>query len=78
MIRYFVGRELGVANLLQRHFDWFANLLFPQDIPSLTNPHKSAFFLAVNDSILHPQRNRKHLRQHGVKELPARRGVGSK
>jgi len=75
-MRYFVGRELGVANLLQRHFNWSANLLFPEDIPNHTDPYKTAYFLAGRDAILNPGRIRKYLTQHGVSEAPARRGVG--
>ncbi|WFD25291.1 hypothetical protein MNAN1_000260 [Malassezia nana] len=33
VLRYFVARELGTANLLMRHFDWSANVLLTDDMP---------------------------------------------
>lgn len=76
LMRYFVSRELGVALMLQRCFNWSANLLFPTDIPHLDDPYRTAFFLAGRDSILHPHRIRRYLRQHGVQEAPVGRNVG--
>ncbi|WFD21601.1 hypothetical protein MEQU1_000256 [Malassezia equina] len=33
VLRYFVARELGTANLLMRHFDWSANVLLADEMP---------------------------------------------
>ena len=49
---YFVGSELGVANLLQRHFDWSSNSLFYEEIPNARDPHRSMFVVGGRDSIL--------------------------
>lgn len=56
---YFVSRELGVALMLQRSFDWSSNLLFPHSIPNLQSPYHSAFYLAGRDSILNAERIRR-------------------
>lgn len=52
VIRYFVGTELGVANLLQRHFDWLSNTLWFEEIPNAHDPQRSLFLLGGQDSIL--------------------------
>lgn len=28
LMRYFVGEEIGIATMLQRYFDWSANILW--------------------------------------------------
>ncbi|CAK5275613.1 unnamed protein product [Mycena citricolor] len=37
-IRYFVGTELGVSNLLRRNFDWSSNSLWAEEIQVSMNP----------------------------------------
>jgi hypothetical protein len=54
-MRYFVGSELGVANLLQRHFDWVSNTLWFEEIPNAKDPSKSRFFLGGKDDILNAE-----------------------
>jgi hypothetical protein len=54
-MKYFVGAELGVANLLQRNFDWVANSLWFEEIPNARDPSKTFFVLGGKDSILHSQ-----------------------
>ncbi|KAK4705167.1 hypothetical protein P7C70_g1037, partial [Phenoliferia sp. Uapishka_3] len=76
LMRYFVSRELGVALMLQRSFDWSSNLLFPHTIPNLQSPYHSAFFLAGKDSILNAERIRRYLIRHGVKQVPGDDTVG--
>ncbi|KAL5508303.1 hypothetical protein ACEPAH_5922 [Sanghuangporus vaninii] len=68
VIRYFVGTELGVANLLQRHFDWLSNTLWFEEIPNARDPTRSLFLLGGKDSILDAQRVKKYLTSHGVKK----------
>lgn len=51
VIKYFVGTELGVANFLQRHFDWNANSLWYEEIPNPRDPKKTKFFLGGRDDI---------------------------
>jgi hypothetical protein len=51
-MKYFVGSEIGVANLLQRHFDWASNSLWFEEIPNARDPSKSLFVLGGQDSIL--------------------------
>ena len=49
---YFVCSEIGVANLLHRHFDWSANSLWYEEIPHAKDPSKSMFVLGGRDSIV--------------------------
>ena len=51
-MRYFVATELGVANLLQRHFDWSSNALWYEEIPNARDPAKTLFVLGAKDKIL--------------------------
>ena len=50
-----VGTELGVANLLQRHFDWVANSLWYEEIPNAHDPSKTLFLLGGKDNIVHSE-----------------------
>lgn len=54
-MRYFVGAEMGVANLLQRHFDWVSNSLWFEDIPNARDPSKTFFVLGGKDAIIHSE-----------------------
>jgi hypothetical protein len=51
-MKFFVGTELGVANFLQRHFDWNANALWYEQIPNARDPYKTRFFLGGQDAIV--------------------------
>lgn len=53
-MRYFVGTELGVVNLLQRNFDWSSNSLWYEEIPNARDPSKTMFLLGEKDSIINP------------------------
>jgi hypothetical protein len=55
VMRYFVGSEIGVANLLQRHFDWVSNTLWFEEIPNARDPSKTRFFLGGKDDILNAE-----------------------
>ncbi|GAA5984768.1 hypothetical protein JCM5350_004232 [Sporobolomyces pararoseus] len=68
LMRYFVSRELGIAVMLSRTFEWTSNLLFPQEIPNLKDPSKSSVFLAQQDSILNAERVKQYLKRNGFKE----------
>ena len=52
LMKYFVGMELGVANVLQRHFDWSSNSLWYDEIPSARDPSKTIFFVGGKDDIV--------------------------
>ncbi|KAG9087325.1 hypothetical protein FRC07_012848, partial [Ceratobasidium sp. 392] len=67
-MRYFVGTELGVANHIQRQFDWSANSLWFEEIPAARDVHRSAFFIGGKDSIIDGERVRRYLRSHGVRK----------
>lgn len=54
-MRYFVGTELGVSNLLQRHFDWTSNSLWFEEIPNATDPSKTMFLIGGKDSIINAE-----------------------
>jgi hypothetical protein len=82
VVSYFVGTELGVANLLRRHFDWSSNALWYEEIPNARNPSKTFFLLGGKDDIINAevrlnfplklqrsrltQRVKKYLTSHGV------------
>lgn len=52
LMRYFVGCELGVSNLLQRHFCWTSNSLWFEEIPNATDQSKTFFCLGGKDIIV--------------------------
>lgn len=54
-MRYFVGSEIGVANLLQRHFDWASNTLWFEEIPNARDPSRTMYFLGGKDDILNAE-----------------------
>lgn len=65
--RFFVARELGIANTLHRHFDWISSLLYPHQIPhAKASPSKATIFLSENDSIVDVNRIGAYLRREGV------------
>ncbi|KAI0347262.1 hypothetical protein BDW22DRAFT_1480926 [Trametopsis cervina] len=68
VMKYFVGTELGVANFLQRHFDWNANALWYEQIPNARDPHKARFFLGGQDAIVDAERVKRYLTSHGIRE----------
>ncbi|GAA5865382.1 hypothetical protein JCM1840_001549 [Sporobolomyces johnsonii] len=74
LMRYFVSRELGIAVMLSRTFEWTSNLLWPSQIPNVSDPHKTAVFLSSEDSILNAERVRLYLRRNGFKQTKKRVG----
>jgi len=66
LMRYYVGSELGIANYIQRNFDWSSNTLFFEDIPNPLDPKRTLFVLGSDDSILSSTRVRRYLKMHGV------------
>ncbi|CAL1700757.1 unnamed protein product [Somion occarium] len=68
LMKYFVGMELGVANFLQRHFDWSANSLWFQDIPNACDPSKTKFFLGGKDDVVDAERVKRYLTSHGIRK----------
>ena len=51
-MKYFVGTELGVANFLNRNFDWIANALWYEEIPHARDRRRTMFFLGGKDDII--------------------------
>ncbi|KAJ7781160.1 hypothetical protein B0H16DRAFT_1497273 [Mycena metata] len=68
VVNYFVATELGVANLLRRHFDWSSNALWFEEIPDARDPSKAFFLLGGKDSIINAERVKKYLTSHGVRK----------
>ncbi|PPQ94006.1 hypothetical protein CVT25_009854 [Psilocybe cyanescens] len=66
LMRYFVGTEIGVVNLLQRHFCWTSNSLWFEEIPNATDSHKTMFLLGGKDDIIHSERVKRYLTSHGA------------
>ncbi|THH10106.1 hypothetical protein EW145_g1537 [Phellinidium pouzarii] len=67
IIRYFVGTELGVVNLIQRNFDWLSNTLWIEEVPNPRDPRCTLFLLGGRDCIVDSDRVKKYLTSHGVK-----------
>ncbi|GAA5933035.1 hypothetical protein JCM10213_009270 [Rhodosporidiobolus nylandii] len=78
LMRYFVSRELGVALMLSRTFEWTANLLFPSQIPNNSSAHKTAIFLSSEDSILDARRVSAYLRRNGLRQVRGAERVGER
>ncbi|KAI1795198.1 hypothetical protein LXA43DRAFT_993885 [Ganoderma leucocontextum] len=68
VIKYFVGMELGVANFLQRHFDWSSNSLWYEEIPNAKDLKKTMFVLGGKDTIIDANRVKRYLTSHGVRD----------
>ncbi|KAF5387854.1 hypothetical protein D9615_000474 [Tricholomella constricta] len=68
LMRYFVATELGVSNVIRRHFDWVSNTLWFEEIPNAHDPSKAFFLLGGKDSIVHSERVKRYLTSHGVKQ----------
>ncbi|CAL1694886.1 unnamed protein product [Somion occarium] len=68
IVLYFVGMGLGVANFLQRHFDWNANSLWIQEIPNVYDPSKTKFFLGGKDGVVDAERVKHYLTSHGIRK----------
>jgi len=68
VMRYFVGTELGVANLLQRHFDWSSNSLWYEEIPNARDPSRTMFVLGGKDAIVNAERVKRYLTSHGIRK----------
>ncbi|KAK9897587.1 hypothetical protein P389DRAFT_58697 [Cystobasidium minutum MCA 4210] len=69
LMRYFVGEEIGIALMLQRYFDWSANILWFEEIPDALSNRNTIFFLAEKDAILNARRVMRYLKDHGVKTV---------
>ncbi len=68
LMRYFVARELGVANTLQRRFDWISSLLRTCDIPGKGDPRLASVFLSERDAIVDTPRVASYLTGEGMGE----------
>ncbi|KAM6495816.1 hypothetical protein JOM56_008522 [Amanita muscaria] len=68
LMYYFVATELGVANLLRRHFDWVSNSLWCEEIPNVRDPTKTLVVLGGKDDIVSSERVTRYLLSHGVKK----------
>jgi len=68
LMYYFVCSEPGVANFLQRHFVWWSNNLWYEDIPNAQDPSKSMFVLGGRDAIVKSERVVRYLRSHGIRK----------
>lgn len=58
---YFVASEVGIANYIQRHFNWCDNTLFVEEIPNAREVSRSAIFLGGEDVIVDATRARRYL-----------------
>jgi len=68
LVNYFVSSEMGIANYIQRNFDWSANTLFFEEIPNPHIPYHTLIFVSTSDSILSAKRVSKYFAWHGLTE----------
>ena len=66
-MNYFFSTEIGIANLLQRQFDWAANTLFFEEIPNALDSSRNKFIVANDDVIISapvslPQKSRIYMK----------------
>jgi len=55
IMRYFVASELGICNLLMKHYCWTSNSLWFEEIPYATDSTKTLFLLGGKDDILNAE-----------------------
>ena len=55
VMRYFVASELGICNLLRKHYCWTSNSLWFEEIPNATDSTKTLFLLGGKDDILNAE-----------------------
>lgn len=60
---YFVASEVGIANYIQRHFNWRDNTLFIEEVPNARDATRTAVFLGGKDVIVDAQRVRTYLKR---------------
>lgn len=68
VLRYFVARELGTANLLMRHFDWSANVLLEDEMPDRTH-HPVRIYLGGADTVVKASSVIQCLSRAGLEDL---------
>ncbi|KAH8830507.1 hypothetical protein DL96DRAFT_1593214 [Flagelloscypha sp. PMI_526] len=68
IMSFFVATEMGVANLLQRNFQWSDNNLWFEEIPNARDYTRSLFVIGGKDDIVNAERVRRYLSSHGVKK----------
>ncbi|KAG8882946.1 hypothetical protein FRB97_007542 [Tulasnella sp. 331] len=68
LMSYFAATEPGIALAVQRHFDWFANSLWFEEIPRAREPFYTTFFLGGGDAIVDGFRVKRYLTNHGIGE----------
>lgn len=68
MIRFNLGTELGIANYIQRHFDWCSSLLFVREIPGFEDPNRLMIILSGKDVIVNASRVRRYLKSEGMRD----------
>lgn len=68
LLHYFIASEVGVANTIQRHFDWSENTLFHDQIPNADDPTKTMYLIGGEDIIIDAYRVKKYLENHGIRE----------
>ncbi|KAG9005756.1 hypothetical protein FRB94_001322 [Tulasnella sp. JGI-2019a] len=68
LMSYFVATEPGIALAVQRHFDWFANSLWFEEIPRARNPYYTSFHIGGHDAIVDGYRVKRFLMNHGIAE----------
>ncbi|KAJ9097607.1 hypothetical protein QFC21_004641 [Naganishia friedmannii] len=66
LLHWFIASEIGIANSIQRHFDWSSNTLFHDQIPHANDPSKTLVVLGGEDVIIDSWRVKGYLNRHGM------------
>lgn len=74
-MRYFVGTELGIANTIQRHFDWSSNSLWFEEIPNARDSKKMLVVLGGKDVILNAEVSTPSEVEHSLSPFTARQAL---
>ncbi|KAF8341415.1 uncharacterized protein EI90DRAFT_2965783 [Cantharellus anzutake] len=70
--KYFVASEMGIANYIQRNWDWSANTLFFQEIPHPHDAYRTRIFLSGRDQIVSAKRVRRYFAFHGLTDVDSK------
>ncbi|KAI5455099.1 hypothetical protein NCC49_002370 [Naganishia albida] len=68
LLHWFIASEIGIANSIQRHFDWSANTLFHDEIPGADDPKRTLVVLGGEDVIIDTWRVKGYLNRHGMRD----------
>ncbi|WFC97971.1 hypothetical protein MYAM1_000691 [Malassezia yamatoensis] len=69
ILRYFIARELGIANVLTRYFDWTSNALLLDHIAHRDDPSRTRVYLAGEDTVVDAPALAQFFARNGMKNV---------